>query len=365
MKTKAVLMALAMMTTALAGCTSGTDGVPEMDEDALNDLIQNNLQDFINNTTVVVNQDFHYHNNTNETTTTTNHINGSEGSSNSIHVLAGVEAGNSELGLNYSEDNVLALLVREDAYPADVAMNSAANLGGANICVGIGTWMESEIQNYYAQSGNSFTAIGVANQNESVDKLISGECDALGGSLSSLDGLRVAIQNSVDAWVTNGIGQMANSSSGGYSWLAGSNTLSLTISQSAGEAAVLNIAYSEITLTGTCVSNCAGQNDTISQTIVFGLNDESLNSLIFDQPPSIVPSSTCEYEFSDYDWAGWGGTFGPYGLECELTLTMTAQFGLTSSWYPFSIYNFEDYEFEWSDWTYYVMWSSTPVTMHE
>jgi hypothetical protein len=64
MKTKAVLMALAMMTTALAGCTSGTDGVPEVDEDALNELIQNNLQDFINNTTVVVNQDFHYHNNT-------------------------------------------------------------------------------------------------------------------------------------------------------------------------------------------------------------------------------------------------------------------------------------------------------------
>jgi len=52
------------MTTALAGCTSGTDGVPEVDEDALNELIQNNLQDFINNTTVVVNQDFHYHNNT-------------------------------------------------------------------------------------------------------------------------------------------------------------------------------------------------------------------------------------------------------------------------------------------------------------
>ena len=64
MKSKAILMALAMMTTALAGCTSGTDGVPEVDEDALNELIQDNLQDFINNTTVVVNQDFHYHNNT-------------------------------------------------------------------------------------------------------------------------------------------------------------------------------------------------------------------------------------------------------------------------------------------------------------
>ena len=64
MKSKAILMALAMMTTALAGCTSGTDGVPEVDEDALNELIQDNLQDFINNTTVVVNQEIHYHNNT-------------------------------------------------------------------------------------------------------------------------------------------------------------------------------------------------------------------------------------------------------------------------------------------------------------
>ena len=64
MRAKAVLMALAMMTTALAGCTGGTDGVPEVDEDALNELISANLQDFINNTTVVVNQDFHYHNNT-------------------------------------------------------------------------------------------------------------------------------------------------------------------------------------------------------------------------------------------------------------------------------------------------------------
>ena len=63
MKSKAILMALAMMTTALAGCT-GTDGVTEVDEDALNELIQDNLQDFINNTTVVVNQEMHYHNNT-------------------------------------------------------------------------------------------------------------------------------------------------------------------------------------------------------------------------------------------------------------------------------------------------------------
>ena len=74
MKSKAILMALAMMTTALAGCT-GTDGVTEVDEDALNELIQDNLQDFINNTTIVVNN--HYHNNT-----TTNYQIGSGGLTN-------------------------------------------------------------------------------------------------------------------------------------------------------------------------------------------------------------------------------------------------------------------------------------------
>ncbi len=74
MKSKALLMALAMMTTALAGCT-GTDGVTEVDEDALNELIDANLQDFINNTTIVVNN--HYHNNT-----TTNYQIGSGGLTN-------------------------------------------------------------------------------------------------------------------------------------------------------------------------------------------------------------------------------------------------------------------------------------------
>ena len=46
----------------LAGCTDGDpDSGGEMDSDAINDLIDANLQDFINNTTITVNQEIHHH----------------------------------------------------------------------------------------------------------------------------------------------------------------------------------------------------------------------------------------------------------------------------------------------------------------
>lgn len=60
-------MVLLMLTASLAGCTSGDpdgDGGIGIDTDTLNQMIEDNLQDFINNTTVTVNQEIHYHNNT-------------------------------------------------------------------------------------------------------------------------------------------------------------------------------------------------------------------------------------------------------------------------------------------------------------
>jgi hypothetical protein len=63
MKTKAILMTIAMMSAALAGCT-GSDGVAEIDDETLQELFDDNIQDFMNNTSVTVNQEIHYHNNT-------------------------------------------------------------------------------------------------------------------------------------------------------------------------------------------------------------------------------------------------------------------------------------------------------------
>ena len=63
MKTKALLMTIAMMSAALAGRT-GSDGVTEIDDETLQQLFDDNIQDFMNNTSIIVNQEIHYHNNT-------------------------------------------------------------------------------------------------------------------------------------------------------------------------------------------------------------------------------------------------------------------------------------------------------------
>ena len=67
MKTRAVSMVLLMIASALAGCTSGDpdgDGEMGIDTDVLNQMIEDNLQDFINNSSVTVHHTIHQHNNT-------------------------------------------------------------------------------------------------------------------------------------------------------------------------------------------------------------------------------------------------------------------------------------------------------------
>ena len=56
-----------MIASALAGCTSGDpdgDGEMDIDTDVLNQMIEDNLQDFINNSSVTVHHTIHQHNNT-------------------------------------------------------------------------------------------------------------------------------------------------------------------------------------------------------------------------------------------------------------------------------------------------------------
>jgi len=60
-------MVLLMIASALAGCTSGDpdgDGELGIDTDVLNQMIEDNLQDFINNSSVTVHHTTHQHNNT-------------------------------------------------------------------------------------------------------------------------------------------------------------------------------------------------------------------------------------------------------------------------------------------------------------
>ena len=61
---KVTLMVLVLVSSTLAGCTGDPDGGgnDEIDSDALQDLFDEHFEDFINNTTITVNN--HYHNNT-------------------------------------------------------------------------------------------------------------------------------------------------------------------------------------------------------------------------------------------------------------------------------------------------------------
>jgi len=364
MRTTTILIALTMLTTSLAGCTGGdpdAGGNDEFDAETLQGMIEAGLQDFMNNTTVEITNNYY----TNETSTTTNNVNGSGGvSSSSLHALSGTDPGESSFVVSYSEyDNDLALLVREDAYPAASAGNSASGLHGANICVGIGSVWEAELVDWFSARNIAFTSVPVADLAEATAKFIDGSCDVMVGERGYLEIKQMQLYSDgsmggVDIWITYSIGD-ASGGTEDYSTAAGWSVLNLTIEQDYGTSSYLAAAHGEITLTGTCIANCTNQSAVIHHTYVF--STESFTANYSTSSGGIDFSNTCE-GITNLD--SWPGFFGPPGLECELDMTMFASLN-AAYWWEYDITSFDDYDFAWSDWSYYVLWQSTAVTMHE
>jgi len=359
---KAALLALVLVSGSLAGCTGDPDGGgnDEFDAETLQGMIEAGLQDFMNNTTVEIN----YY--TNETSTTTNNVNGSGGvSSSSLHALSGTDPGESAFVVSYSGyNNTLTLLVRGDAYP-DYSGNwhSASQLDGANICVGIGTTWEGELVDWFSAHAIAFTSVPVADLAEANAKFIDGSCDAMAGEMEYLEirQAQMAADGSmggVDTWITDPIGD-ASGGTEDYSSAAGWSVLNLTIEQDYGASSYLLAAHGEITLTGTCIANCSGQSSVIYHTYVF--STEEFEGNYSTSSGGIDFSNTCE-GMTNLD--SWPGFFGPPGLECELDMTMFASLN-AAYWWEYDITSFDDYDFAWSDWSYYVLWQTTAVTMHE
>jgi len=364
MKTTTILIALTMLTTSLAGCTGGDPdggGNDEFDAETLQGMIEAGLQDFMNNTTVEITNNYY----TNETSTTTNNVNGSGGvSSSSLHALSGTDPGESSFVVSYSEyDNNLALLVREDAFPAASAGYSAGGLDGANICVAEGGVWQAEIQDWFSARGVAFTTVPVADLAETNAKFIDGSCDAMAGELQYLVQRKASMDaddsmGGVDIWITNSVGD-ASGGTEDYSSAAGWSVLNLTIEQDYGASSYLIAVHGEITLLGTCIANCTGQSAVMYHTYVF--STESFSANYTTSSGGIDYENTCE-GMTNLD--SWPGYFGPPGLECELDMTMFASLAM-AYWWEYDITSFDDYEFAWSDWSYYVLWQSTAVTMHE
>ena len=362
MRTTTILIALTMLTTGLAGCTGGDPdggGNDEFDAETLQGMIEAGLQDFMNNTTVEIN----YY--TNETSTTTNNVNGSGGvSSSSLHALSGTDPGESSFVVSYSGyNNTLALLVREDAYSGSSSGYSANGLDGANICVGLSSAWEYEILDWFYSRNIAFTTVPIADLAEANAKFIDGSCDAMAGEMEYLEIRQTVLtaddsMGGVDIWITNSVGD-ASGGTEDYSSAAGWSVLNLTIEQDYGTSSYLAAAHGEITLTGTCIANCTNQSAVIHHTYVF--STESFTANYSTSSGGIDFSNTCE-GMTNLD--SWPGFFGPPGLECELDMTMFASLN-AAYWWEYDITSFDDYDFAWSDWSYYVLWQSTAVTMHE
>ena len=96
-------------------------------------------------------------------------------------------------GMNFFDGQ--GILVREDAFNAAEAGNSASGLDGANICVGVGTTTEGNMVDWFSSRDIGFNSIGTADAAEATDKLISGECDAFTGDMSAMVAKKWALDN--------------------------------------------------------------------------------------------------------------------------------------------------------------------------
>ena len=157
MRIIAPMMILIMMTSTLAGCTGGdpdSGGNDEIDMDMLNQLIDDNLQDFVNNTSVEVTNNYYEVDNS----TTVNYVNSTSSSSPTLHTMAGFQSGITNI---LTDSEGIALLVRNSISNQFYPSHGLQAISGINICVEIGSVLEGYAQSSFSSSASSFTSAGV------------------------------------------------------------------------------------------------------------------------------------------------------------------------------------------------------------
>ena len=347
MKTRAVSMVLLMIASALAGCTSGDpdgDGEMGIDADLLDQLIQDNLQDFINNTTVTVNQDtIHYSNETHYTYNTYN------GSSDYViqYVATGVDPGVSTTQGDTSNHTDMVLLVRSDRYAEQNSGGSWWGLNGANICVGIGTSTEAMLQDAFSGNNIGFSSVPIADSSEGRSKFIDGSCDAITGSRNAIEITQSNVNGSgISSWISSAYAS-------GAAYFAIQSQFEYTITQEYGQNIDFGGAHFEVTLTGTCVQNCDADDEDTIQLFVFDrseFNPYGPGHSLYDMVSSCDIDGYGELHYSNY--SGWA--ILP-GLDCSTTIHVHAHIWGDNP----------DYEYTWSDWAYYITWAESEVTMED
>ena len=249
-------------------------------------------------------------------------------------------------GMNFFDGQ--AILVRESAFPSADAGNSALGLSGANICVGVGTTTEGNMQDYFSSNMINFTSVGTADAAEATDKLISGECDAFAGdSYSTLAAKKATLDTdgSIDGgtWIIS----RYNLSEGSPGTVG--SAISIVIPQSSNEMITgIEYLFTQVTLFATCIGN-----DTSCEDII--------QILSYD-----VLSTNMETSCSNNVLFSWSATaqmngqqprFNGHGFDCTNTLNLHAINQIEGV----DGYDSTSHELSWSDWAYSVIWESVPI----
>ena len=339
MRAVAIPMILLMLSASFAGCTSGDpdgDGISGIDMEILNEMIDDNLQDFINNTSVTVVNN-HYSNESNEVT---NHINST--SSDSVYrIMTGAIAGIENTG-NISSENDHVLLVRGDVYTVTNSSSSTQypSLDGASICVRIGSSEEGKIVNWFSHNNISFTSVPVADAAEATSKFIDGSCDAMEGLRSIIEQRKMVLENDgsmngVEIWISAPMGQLGE-------LYAIESRVDFTLEQEYGTVLDIGNFYAEISVEGNCVEDCNSDDLPLYQ--------------IFTTPNSDIVEMFSVCSIPDYGLIAYNDVYFMLpGLDCTLTISLHA----------YVEYERDNYEYVWSDWAYYIAWSESEVTMEE
>ena len=345
MRAVAIPMILLMLSASFAGCTSGDpdgDGISGIDMEILNEMIDDNLQDFINNTSVTVNN-YHSSNETHHTYNTYN------GSSDHVQIIiaAGTSPGISSNQVPTTNQSAMVLLVRGDSYDEQTSGGSWTGLDGANVCVGIGTGTETSLVNAFSNVGIAFTSVPVADTSEATAKLIDGSCDAMTGTRNAMEPTKAQLDNDgsmngVYIWITDAYGAQGE-------YFAIESRFEYTITQDYGMMVDFSsaVAVFEVILTGTCVQNCTSQDEDTSQ--VFHFETTAYSS---SDGPDVT--SVCELDgYGELPYYNYSGYLTLPGLDCTTTLSVDAHIWGENP----------NYEYTWSDWAYYIAWVESEVTM--
>ena len=363
MRAGALTVLLLLLTAPLTGCT-GSDGEVNVDltTEEIQELIDDNIDDFINNTTVTVVN--HYHNNTTvdntgtSSSSTTYNYNGS--SNDSAEIMLKSSSG-TMTGLESANDYLIdgfSLLVREDRFAAAASGNSASALDQANICVGIGTTTEGHMQGWFSSREISFTSVPVADAAEATAKFIDGSCDAMSmPTFSSAEEKKNQLDNDgsmggVDIWVA-----ALNSSNTGEAATTSGNSISITIYQPDDELISLVYLFSQVTLYGNCTNGSVGCSPVEHKFIPTDFTIRSTCS----HDVSFNNSGLIDYEFLVIYQQSLGdrldGWLPGTGLSCyhSINFEVSLSTEYTAGW------DSSIHELSWGDWVYSAVWQSIPI----